>query len=159
MDAQFASLFFEDSANFKSAVQEGAGSEIIIENNKFQVGSFDHLRNLYRCGQYNVVKEAYKLSYRSVFPNSLWTPKSDIGDKYSPRLTIAALEKRVECEATHKFLVVIEKPWSVMNIKSCMKGKEKRDWFSFPIFGSKDEKLKLKKKKSYASGVSSTDFS
>ena len=59
--------------------------------------------------------------------------------------TIAALEKRVECEATHKFLVVIEKRSSVRNIKSCMKDEEKRDWFSFPIFGSEDEKLKKKK--------------
>jgi len=26
-----------------------------------------------------------------------------------------------------------------------MKDEEKRDWFSFPIFGSEDEKLKKKK--------------
>lgn len=113
---------------------------------KTKKASFGNIRNLYKNELSQVAKKAYKLNDKTVFPNNLERQNVNLAENVFHDSTIAALNCYNEYIETSQFLQIIKNWWSIVNVKSVIKGKLKRQEFCKPILSISDKKIEYLKK-------------
>ncbi|CAG9762615.1 unnamed protein product [Ceutorhynchus assimilis] len=107
--------------------------------------SFAHIRQLYKKELAHVAKKAYKLNDKTVFPNNLERQNVNLADNVFHDSTIAALKCYDEYIETSEFMQIIRNWWNIVNTKSVLKGKLKRQEFSKPVSSSSDNSIEFLK--------------
>lgn len=113
---------------------------------KTKKASFAHIRQVYKKELSHVAKRAYKLNDKTVFPNNLERQNVNLAENVFHDSTIAALKCHEEYTETSEFLQIIKNWWSIVNLKSAIKGKLKRQEFCKPILSSSDNQIDFLKK-------------
>ena len=109
---------------------------------------FSDIRNLYANHSHvsNLLSTAFKLSYKTVYPNNLDRQKVMLVENLFHDTTIAALKtSSLDSESTSNFLEVINKWWHIINVKTFTKGLCKRDSNQMPFTCSDDNRLQFLK--------------
>lgn len=111
---------------------------------------FLDLRRLYRKNRFMLLKNASKLSHRSLFPSNLDRQKVSLACHVFHESTLAAVKTEFESnsgvitsEGTFKFIDIILKWWTIMNIKSPFQGIRKRNPWAEPFRSVDDDRLKF----------------
>lgn len=94
-----------------------------------KLACFSHLRNLYRNESHLLLKSAHKLNFKSVYPTNLERQKVVLAQNIFDQSTIVALSNSeiVNVNETVSFLHIISKWWTIVNVKSKLKGIFKRE--------------------------------
>lgn len=80
--------------------------------------SFNHLREAYNIEKELLVKQAYKLNFKTLFPNSMEKQKVVLTDNIFHESTIAFLKQNEKFHEYADFLELIRKWWLCLNIKT-----------------------------------------
>ncbi|XP_040079545.3 uncharacterized protein LOC115308291 [Ixodes scapularis] len=101
--------------------------------------SFKTLRELHSKEQDQLIKSAPTLSMKALHPSNMERQNVKLALKVFSPSTIAALETcglRLGLEyaaGTAEFLKIVERWWSIVNVKTCNKGRRLRDDFQSPV--------------------------
>lgn len=112
-----------------------------FNTNERKAACFEHLREVYKEEKFNVVKKAYKLNEKTLFPNSLERQNVLCVDNTFHHSTIATLKSVQDYCGTACFVELIRQWWDIVNCKSILKGQMKRNTWSCPIYNIDDIKL------------------
>jgi hypothetical protein len=104
--------------------------------------SFDHLRQIHNNEKNILVKKAFKLNNKSLYPNNIERQNVRLVDNVFHYSTIAALKENCEYTETVSFMETIRKWWDIVNTKNSFKGiKKKKNEWSGPIYNVDDPKV------------------
>jgi hypothetical protein len=89
-----------------------------IDGDEILTASFKSIRDFYteECG--SLVKKAYKLNHKTLYPSNIERQNVLLVDNVFHASTIAALHSCDEYKETAVFLQVIREWWDIMNVKS-----------------------------------------
>ena len=107
--------------------------------------SFHHLRIIHDYEKNLLIKQAFKLNNKTVYPSSIERQNVSLVDNLFHRSTIAALKEIDDYNETVDFVEIIRNWWDIVNSKSVIAGKIKRNEYSGPIHDLNDSKLKYLK--------------
>ena len=86
---------------------------------------FSDLINIYHMEKESILKDGYKLTWKSLFPNNIDRQNVKLAFKVFDRTTIAALEvlgphtsKLQHWEGTAQFISIVLKFWNIVNVKN-----------------------------------------
>lgn len=100
---------------------------------------FQHLKDFYEKEKNCVVKQAYKLNHKSLYPSVLDRQKVPLADNIFHSSTIAALSSLENYTDTAKFLQIIRTWWDIVNNRQVIKGYIKRNVLCQPLSRSSDQ--------------------
>ena len=110
------------------------------DSNVISKACFAYLVTMYHMEKKSIVKEAYLLTWKALFPNSLERQNVKLALKIFDSTNIAALESLghknnglQNCQYIAEFLKIIFKCWNILNVKSTTKGHRKRLENATPI--------------------------
>lgn len=116
----------------------------------FNVASFKVLRSLFALENKNIVKCAYKLTLKSLYPSNIERQNVQLALQIFNENNVAAL-KTIEnfeilggqslCINTSNFIEIILKWWKIFNIKSPKKGVRLNDDWQKPFSSLNDERF------------------
>lgn len=116
--------------------------------NVIEKANFGHLRFLYDLEKNYLIKYSHKLSYKSLYPQSVERQKVSLALKIFCQENAVTLNelgpKHPELNGykeTSSFILIIEKWWNICNVKTPNKGFHKRDQNSTPITDINQEQL------------------
>lgn len=110
-------------------------------NDVVRTASFEHLRTFHKNEIGNVIKKAYKLSNKALYPTTFERQNVNLVDNIFHESTIAALKTVPEYLDTAIFLSIIKRWWDIVNTKCTVKGLVKRNSWATPIFHVNDQKI------------------
>lgn len=102
---------------------------------------FTDLQNIYNLEIDQITKKAYKLNHKTLYPNKFERQNVMLVENVFHDSTIAALKSCDTYDDTSNFLEHIKNWWSIVNVKSKLKGKLKRNDFCTPITSETDRKI------------------
>ena len=109
---------------------------------------FSDLINIYHMEKESILKDGYKLTWKSLFPNNIDRQNVKLALKVFDRTTIAALEvlgphtsKLQHWEGTAQFISIVLKFWNIVNVKNTTKGLHKLLEDATVISSIKDDRL------------------
>lgn len=109
--------------------------------------NFHHIRELYEKEFGCLLKKAHKLSSSTINPKSIEKTSVKLAVSVFTESTRDALnyysvqENLPTWSQTAEFISFVLKMWHIMNVKTCSKGKRKRDYSQDPVLSSMDWKL------------------
>lgn len=103
-----------------------------FDTSEVKIAKFKDLRDVYNSEKHQVVKKAFKLNYKSLYPTNLERQKVYLADNIFHHTTIATM-KDLKYNSTAHFLEIIRNWWDIVNNTSTYKGIVKRNEFSKPI--------------------------
>lgn len=111
---------------------------------------FQDIRNIYHSEENSLAKQAFKLTYNSLYPSIFERQKVILADNIFHSSTRAALINKSIVDTT-EFIEIIRKWWDIVNNRCFIKGICKRNEYSTPFKREDfhldlDEKLKFLKK-------------
>ncbi|KAJ3644415.1 hypothetical protein Zmor_022148 [Zophobas morio] len=106
----------------------------------------EHIRIFYNQEKELMVKKAFKLNRKTLYPNNFERQNVKLSDNVFHDTTIAALKTIPAYHETADFLQIIRNWWDIVNTKNIVKGIAKRNRFSGPIHSMDDEKIQFLKK-------------
>lgn len=112
------------------------------ETSELKYASFSHLRDLYTCESNMLIKKAYKLNYKTVYPSNLDRLNVSLADNIFHESTISALDPTNYAQkSTGDFMQIIKNWWNIVNTKSPNAGVRTRSDFKMPFRSLDDERL------------------
>ena len=108
------------------------------------VADFNHVVELYNYEAVSALKKAHKLTPSVLNPRSIEKTSVELATSLFSESTRDALRfysihnDEPEWNGTADFITVVLKLWNVMNVKSSVKGKHKRDYTMDPVRSSHD---------------------
>ena len=109
---------------------------------------FSDLTNIYHMEKESIMKDGYKLTWKSLFSNNIDRQNVKLALKVFDRTTIAALEvlgphtsKLQHWEGTAQFISIVLKFWNIVNVKNTTKGLHKLLEDATVISSIKDDRL------------------
>ncbi|XP_044766292.1 uncharacterized protein LOC123322410 [Coccinella septempunctata] len=116
-----------------------------FETGLIKYAKFSDLKKVYEAEKHSFIKKAYKLNFKTLFPNNFERQKVSLVDNLFHDSTIAAL-KDFGFNDTADFLQLIRNWWDVVNNTSVIKGVIRRNEFSKPISGIDDYRVQYLEK-------------
>lgn len=100
-----------------------------FESDTLKYAKFQDLRNIYDKEKSLLAKQAYKLNNKSLYPSSTERQKVHLADNVFHHSTISSLKNMPNAQDTADFLEIIRQWWDIVNNRSFLKGRLKRnDW-------------------------------
>jgi hypothetical protein len=93
---------------------------------------FKNIRDIYYEEQNSLIKQAFKLCYKSVYPTVFERQKVILADNIFHQSTISCLKSK-GMNDTAQFTEIIRKWWDIVNNSSVMKGQIKRNEWCTPF--------------------------
>ncbi|XP_045482104.1 uncharacterized protein LOC123686148 [Harmonia axyridis] len=109
-----------------------------FETGLIKYAKLSDVRKVYEAEKNSIIKKAYKLNFKTLFPNSFERQKVSLVDNLFHDTTIAAL-KDFGFNDTADFLQLIRNWWDIVNNTSVIKGIVRRNEFSKPISNEDDD--------------------
>lgn len=109
-----------------------------FETGLIKYAKLSDVRKIYEAEKNSIIKKAYKLNFKTLFPNSFERQKVSLVDNLFHDTTIAAL-KDFGFNDTADFLQLIRNWWDIVNNTSVIKGIVRRNEFSKPISNEDDD--------------------
>jgi hypothetical protein len=103
--------------------------------------SFHHLRVINDNEKDLLIKKAFKLNNKTLYPSNIERQNVTLVDNVFHRSTIAALKEIEDYAETADFVEIIRNWWDIVNSKSVIAGKIKKNEYSGPIHDLNDPKL------------------
>lgn len=117
-----------------------------FEDDSPKYAKFQDIKNLYESEKKLIVKQAYKLQYKCLYPSVLERQKVHLADSIFHHSTISCLKTRPQCEDTAEFLEIIRNWWDIVNNRDVLKGIIKRNEMCLPFKNASDERVEWLKK-------------
>lgn len=103
-----------------------------VNNDNIKMARFKDLRDAYDSEKHLVVKKAYILNYKAMYPTNLEKQKVYLVDNIFHHSTIAAM-RDFKYNETADFLEIIRNWWDIVNNTSTFKGCVKLNQFARPV--------------------------
>jgi hypothetical protein len=111
---------------------------------EIKYAKFQDIKNLYIKEKDMVIKKAYKLNHKTVYPNNLERQKVYLADNICDYSTISSL-KELGFYDTAEFLEIIRHWWDIVNNTSVTKTHQKNNKWCQPINRTDDFQIKFLK--------------
>jgi hypothetical protein len=143
-------LFFDSVHNFKNWYNCFVNKGLLVCPNfrgeKIGNPKFSHIRMLYELEAGKMVKIAFRLTNRVLFPTTIDKTNVRLADSLFHESTIAAMEfyrdnGYPDFSETIPFLKLIRRTWNICNVRTHSIGNLKRDPFRQPITSIEHENL------------------
>lgn len=112
-----------------------------FDDDILRYAKFQDIRDIYHDEKCQIIKKAYKLNFKSVYPSILERQKVNLADNVFHQSTIAHLKGDPKYFDTGAFLEIVRKWWDIVNNCNYLKGEIKRNEWSLPITSVTDSQV------------------
>ena len=114
---------------------------------EIRTAPFATVKKLHNLEAHSLLKHAYKLTFKSLFPSNIEKQNVNLALKIfsdyvvQALLTIGKKNSLPFCEDVAEYIKVIRTWWTIMNVKTPLKGNHLRDKYSFPLTNDENDEL------------------